>query len=104
MKPILIDNIKEELASNSQEFTVDVNGTTMTGWQIAKPLNYDPEYLPKKERKEMADAVLKGKAIAVCFFEDLSEEEQSEHVKGQIEKAEKYKNRTLSPTPKLPLS
>lgn len=100
MKPILIDDIKEEFASNTQEFTVDVDGNPMKGWQIAKPLNYDPEYLSKKDRKEMANAVLAGKAVAVCFFEDLSEEEKSKYVKHQIEMVQKYKNQTLDPNSK----
>lgn len=96
MKPILIDEfIKEQ--DTSEEFTVDVNGTPMKGWQIAKPLNYNPEYLSKKDRKEMANAVLAGKAVAVCFFEDLSEEEKSKYVIDKIETAKKYKNQTLEP-------
>ncbi len=83
MKPILIDELVKN-QNTSAEFTVDVNDLPMKVWQIAKPLNYDPEYLSKKDRKEMAAAVINGKAIAVCFFEDLSDEYQSEYVKGQM--------------------
>ena len=56
----------------------------MKGYQLAKPLNYDPEYLSKEDRAEMAAAIMNGKAIAFCYFEDLTEEEQSEYVKGQM--------------------
>lgn len=84
MKPILIDLIKDEFGSNTQQFTVKVDGKNLQGWQIAKPMNYDPEYFTMKERKEMADAIMEGKAIAVRFFEDLTPEEQSEFVKHKL--------------------
>ena len=83
MKPFLIDEFLEN-QNTSAEFTVDVDGRELQGWQIAKPLNYDPEYLSKKDRREMANAIMKGKAIAVCFFEDLSPEEQAEYVRKRL--------------------
>lgn len=44
MKPILIDNIKEEFGHNTSSNTVEVDGVKYTGYNIAKPMNYDPEY------------------------------------------------------------
>lgn len=84
MKPILIDDIQEEFGSNTEQFVVEVNGKKLQGWQIAKPINFDSEHLSIKERKEMADAIMKGKAIAVRFFDDLTAEEQTEYVKNKI--------------------
>jgi hypothetical protein len=86
MKKILIDSVKELFGDNTSEFTVDVDGKPMKGWQIAKPLNYDKEYFSMKERKAMARAILEGKAIAVSFFEDLTPDEQSAYVEEQMRK------------------
>ena len=83
MKPILIEQLIKE-QSTSQEFAVDVDGVLMKGYQLAKPLNYGPEYLSVEERAEMAAAIMNGKAIAYCYFEDLTSEEQSEYVRGQM--------------------
>jgi hypothetical protein len=84
MKPILIDDIQKEFGANTEQFVVKVDGEKLQGWQIAKPLNFDPKYLSVKERKEMADAIMEGKAIAVKFFEDLTFEEQTEYVKNKL--------------------
>lgn len=85
MKPILIDDlIKESNDSTQSSHNVTVDGVTYTGYQIAKPLNYEPEYLSMRERCEMACAVLSGKAIAVRYFSDMTEEEQSEYVKAKL--------------------
>lgn len=78
MKSILIDNIQDKFGSNSARFIVEVDGQKMQGSQFAKPLNYDPKYFTREERQEMA--------IAVCFFEDLSNKEQAEYVKSKIKK------------------
>lgn len=88
MKPILIDELVKD-QNTSSSFTIEDKDLLLTGWQIAKPLNYDPDYLSKKERKEMADAVLAGKAIAVCFFEDLSKEDQLEYLRKHLYKTQK---------------
>ena len=85
MKPILIEEFIEQVEETSSQFNVDVDGNDYSGYQIAKPLNYDPEHLSKKDRQEMADAIMAGKAIAVCFFEDLTPEEQSDYVKRKID-------------------
>lgn len=84
MKPILIDEIQEEFGSITSGFTVEVDGVKYEGYQIAKPMNYDPEYSTKEERQEMANLVLEGKAIAVQFFSDLTPEEQSAYVKSKL--------------------
>lgn len=84
MKPILIDEIKDSLGNCMSECKVEIDGVEHTGYQIAKPLNYDPKYMSKKNRKEMAKAIMDGKAIAVCFFEDLSEEEKQEYIKKKM--------------------
>lgn len=95
MKPILIDEINNEFGSNTESFSVDVDGAEYIGWQIAKPMNYDPEYFTMEERKSMADAIMEGKGIAVRFFKDLTPEEQSEYVKSKLNKSE-YDDKTLS--------
>lgn len=85
MKPILIDDfIKESNDSPQSSHNVTVDGTVYTGYQIAKPLNYEPEYFSSLERQEMADAVLAGKAIAVRYFSDMTEEEQVAYVKAKL--------------------
>ena len=85
MKPILIEDFIEEHQDTTSQFSVDVDGNSYSGYQIAKPLNFDPEYLSKEDRKEMADAIMAGKAIAICFFEDLTPEEQAEYVNRKIQ-------------------
>lgn len=84
MKPILIEELLDNYQDTTSQFSVDVDGNEYSGYQIAKPLNFDPEHLSKKDRREMADAILEGKAIAVSFFEDLTPEEQAEYVKRKI--------------------
>ena len=85
MKPILAEDFISQYQDISSQFNVDVDSNQYSGYQIAKPLNFDPEHFTKKDRKEMANAVLEGKAIAVCFFEDLTPEEQSNYVKRKID-------------------
>ena len=81
---ILIDDlIKED--SCQEQVSVEVDGNLMNGYQIAKPLNYDPKYLPLNKRWEMAQLVMKGKAIAVQYFTDLTKEQQEAYVKSKIE-------------------
>lgn len=92
MKPILIDELVKD-QNTSQEFTIDIDDNPILGWQIAKPLNYD---LSLVGRIRMSQAILAGKAIAVCFFEDLTLEEQSEYVKRKIEEKQKEKENISS--------
>lgn len=84
MKPILIDEFIKDISETQESASVLIEGQSFEGYQIAKPLNYEPEYLSIEERQEMANAVLEGKAIAVRFFRDLTEEEKVEYVKSQI--------------------
>ena len=85
MKPILVEEFIEQVQDTSSQYSVDIDGNDYSGYQVAKPLNFDPEYLSKKDRQEMADAIMAGKAIAVCFFEDLTPEERSAYVKRKID-------------------
>jgi len=85
MKPLLIDELLENNNIQSEE-KVTIDGNILTGYQIAKPLNYNEEYFSYKERIEMAIEVLKGKAIAVRYFCDMTEDEKSEYVKNKISK------------------
>ena len=80
---ILIDDlIKED--SCQEQVSVEVDGQLMNGYQIAKPLNYDPEYFELAERWKMAKLVMEGKAIAVQYFVDLTKEQQEAYVKEKI--------------------
>lgn len=72
MKSELIEDIVERFTEATQrqvEFK-DENGVIHQGWVIAKPLNYDKEYVSEEDRKAMAQEVLDGRAIAVHFTED----------------------------------
>jgi len=84
MKPILVEDFIKDYQETQTETKVTIDGKTYIGWQIAKPLNFEPEYFDMKDREEMANAILEGKAIAVRFFSDLSEKEQQEYVKLKI--------------------
>ena len=86
MKPLLIDEIVTDGNECQTSITVTIDGIQYTGYQIAKPLNYDPNHLSMKDRQEMANAILEGKAIAIRYFEDLTEEEQINYVKSKLEK------------------
>jgi hypothetical protein len=83
MKPILIDDLIND-ASNQSGSSVTIDGVTYNGYQIAKPFNYEPQFVSMSDRRDMARAILYGTAIAVRYFIDLSEEEQIEYVKSKI--------------------
>ncbi len=83
MKTILIDELVKD-QSATEQVSVVIEGKTIEGWQIAKPLNYDKEYTTLKERFVMAKKVLFGKAIALQFFSDLTEKEKTEYVKTKL--------------------
>lgn len=82
MKPILIDELVKE-PHTSCEVKRKINGIDVRGWQIAKPLNYHFNLI---EKIKLAVYILRGKAIAVQFFEDLSEKEKDKYVKKQLKK------------------
>ena len=88
MKTILIDELVKD-QSTTEQVSVVIEGKTIEGWQIAKPLNYDKKYTTLKDRFVMAKKVLLGKAIAVQFFTDLTEDEKISYVKNQINTKEK---------------
>lgn len=80
---ILIDDLIAEDTCQKQ-VSVKVDGQLMNGYQIAKPMNYDPDYVDLTERWEMAKLVMEGKAIAVQYFSDLTKEQQEAYVKDKI--------------------
>lgn len=83
MKAILIDELVK-CQSTTEQTSVMIDGKKLQGWQIAKPLNYEKKYTTHKERFCMALKVFFGKAIAVQFFNDLTEDEKTTYVKTQI--------------------
>jgi hypothetical protein len=72
MKPILIDDISREISS---EHRVKVWDKHYSVWKTAKPLDYEYGLLTKIKH---AYYVLTGKAIAIKFFDDFTEEEKIE--------------------------
>ena len=84
MKPLLIDEFIKDADETQEGTNVTIDGKVYNGYQIAKPLNYDPDYFSIEDRQEMANAVLEGKGIAVRYFCDMTEEEQVEYVKSKI--------------------
>jgi hypothetical protein len=80
MKAILIDELVKD-QSTTEQVSVTIEAKKLKGWQIAKPLNYEKKYTRFIDRFKSAFKVLTGKAIAVQFFTDLSEEEKIAYVK-----------------------
>lgn len=83
MKTILIDELMKD-QSVTEQTSVLIEGEMLERWQIAKPVNYNKKYTTLKDRFVMARKVLLGKAIAVQFFTDLTEDEKISYVKNQI--------------------
>jgi hypothetical protein len=83
MKVILIDELVKD-QSTTEQVSVIIEGKKLEGWQIAKPLNYERKYTAFKERFVMAKKVLFGKAIAVQFFTDLTEQDKIAYVKMKL--------------------
>ena len=83
----IVENFKKTGAI-SQQFHV-VNGVEYCGWVEAKPIN------PRWWRTRIRDAweILMGRAIAVQYFEDLTDEKKSEFIKRYWQDARKVKNR-----------
>ena len=88
MRTILIDELVKD-QTITEQVSVVIEGKMFEGWQIAKPLNYNKEYTTLKDRFVMARKVLFGKAIAVQYFTDLTEDEKISYVKNQINTKEK---------------
>lgn len=72
MKSILIEDFlaRNVDAPQGQIQFKGKDGEWHSGWAIVKPLNYDKEFLSDEDRKQMAQEVLYGHAIAVHFTED----------------------------------
>lgn len=72
MKSILVEDFlaRNVDAPQTQVQFNDEKGELHGGWAIAKPLNYDKEYISYDDLCEMANEVLAGRAIAVHFTED----------------------------------
>lgn len=83
MKPILIDDLVINNKPTS-EFKLLIGNNEVKGWQIAKPLNYENQFLSTWSKIKMAYFVLIGKAIAVQYFKDLTEKQQIEYVKSKL--------------------
>lgn len=71
----LIDDIKKR--GTLSEVKMSFDGLHFTGWVSSKPIN------PREFRTRVRDAwkVFRGKAIAVRYFDDLSDEEKINYVK-----------------------
>lgn len=70
----LIDDLKK--CGCQTEVKVWVNDTLYTGWVLAKPIN------PRWWRTRIRDAwqVLRGRAIATKYFDDLTERQKQDYV------------------------
>lgn len=90
---ILIDELVECQAYQQTE--VEIDNTKKSIYRIAKPLNYEKEYTTFLSRLKDAIFVLKGKAIAVQFFTDLSNKDQAKYYKNKSREQEKYSNTSL---------
>ena len=70
MKSILVEDIIDlKDASTEVHFKLE-NGTTVSGWAIAKPLNYDKDYIDDATREAWIEEIKAGRAIAVHFTQD----------------------------------
>lgn len=82
MKPVLIDDLIVE--SHAQcEINRQLMGVRVRGWKIAKPLNYNFNFF---EKIQLSLHIFRGKAIAVRFFEDLTEKDKDDHIKKNLKK------------------
>ena len=74
--------------AQSQEYVV-VNGKEYVGWVHAKPIN------PRWWRTRIRDAwqILRGRAIAIQYFKDLTQEQKESYVKTYWQDARLLKNR-----------
>lgn len=80
MKPILIDDLISE-SHHQCEINRVLVGIKFYGWKIAKPQNYHFTFW---EKLKLSYYILCGKAIAVQYFEDLSEKDKDEYIKKVI--------------------
>ena len=75
---MLIDDIKKQGCQS--EASVDIDGIKHSGWVCAKPIN------PRMWRTRIKDAlqILKGKAIAVQYFDDLNDDQKYKYITKNI--------------------
>lgn len=90
---LLLDTLVKRAETTYCEHKVNVDGTVFTGYMMAKPLNYNKKYTTLLNRIRMFKAIMKGKAIAVCFFEDMTDEQQRVYAKSIIEREKKLNKR-----------
>ena len=83
MKPVLIDDLVKQADTQYEVNLVTSGGVRLRGWKIAKPLNYN---LGFRNRLRMAWQVLRGKAIAVRYFEDMTEDEIMKYALNNLKK------------------
>lgn len=73
-----IDILKKQGCQS--EVTMIINNVQYTGWVSAKPIN--PRWF--KTRLRDALKVFTGKAIAVQYFDDLTDQQKQDYIKTQI--------------------
>jgi len=83
MKPVLIDDLVKEANTQTEVSLITTGGVRLRGWKIAKPLNYNLNF---RNRLHMASHVFRGKAIAVRYFEDMTENEIMEYAMNNLKK------------------
>ena len=73
-------NVIDNTGNCTSEIKIIINGIQYTSWMRAKPIN------PRRFGTRIRDAVmiLKGKAIGVQYFEDLTEEKKEQYFKKYI--------------------
>ena len=81
MKPVLIDDLVKEANTQTEVSLMTTGGVRLRGWKIAKPLNYNINF---RNRLRMVCHVFRGKAIAVRYFEDMTEAEIMEYALKRI--------------------
>ena len=90
---LLLDTLVKRAETTYCEHKIEIDGTVFTGYMMAKPLNYSKKYTTLFDRFRMLKAIMKGKAVAVCFFEDMTEEQQRVYAKSVIEREMKKNKR-----------
>lgn len=83
MKPVLIDDLVKNADSQTEINLITSGGVRLRGWKIAKPLNHNLNF---RERVSMAWQVFRGKAIAVRYFEDMTQDEVMEYALSNMKK------------------
>lgn len=77
---VLFDDILED-APTKGVTKVNINGVEFTGWVVAKPIN--PRGLTTRLKE--AITILKGKGVAIQYFDDLKQKEKEIYVLKELE-------------------